>query len=336
MRLPKLRRDGRKHPPAPFVVGMGRSGTTLLRLMLDAHPALVVPPETHFVPAVIDACAGGAGADRIVEVMTSMRQWGDHGIADDEMTERLRALDRLDAGSALRAFYAIHMERADKQRWGDKTPIYVESMREIAGALPEAHFIHLIRDGRDVALSRAARGFGKDQSGKRAGQRWRKRIGAARKQARHLDHYLELRYEDLVADPEPALRKACELCDLEYDAAMLTYHERAGERMAEMARDLPGRDGESVRPAEERMAAHAMTQKPPSQSRVGVWREEMSPEDVEGFEEEAGELLAELGYPVGADVRNPAAPGRGSSMEKPEPEGEGKGFRAGAEEAAGK
>jgi hypothetical protein len=303
MRLSRLRRDGRKHPPAPFVVGMGRSGTTLLRLMLDAHPALVVPPETHFVPAVIEACAGGAGPDGIVEAMTSMRQWGDHGIAAEEMAERLRALDRLDAGSSLRAFYAIHAERAGKPHWGDKTPIYVESMREIEGVLGEARFIHLIRDGRDVALSRAARGFGKNQSGQRAGQRWRKRIRAARKQARHLDHYLELRYEDLVADPEPALRKACELCELDYDPAMLNYHERAGERMAEMARDLPGRDGESVRPAEERMAAHAMTQKPPSQSRVGVWRQEMSPEDVEGFEEAAGELLAELGYPVGTEAR---------------------------------
>jgi hypothetical protein len=303
MRLPRLRRDGRTPPPAPFVVGMGRSGTTLLRLMLDAHPALVIPPETHFVPEVIEACEDGAGPDEIVEAMTSVRQWGDHGIEPAEMLERLHGLDRLDAATALRAFYAIHAERAGKPRWGDKTPIYVESMREIAGALPEACFIHLIRDGRDVALSRAARGFGRDQSGRRAGERWRKRIRAARRQARHLDHYLELRYEDLVAEPEPALRKACELCELEYDPAMLSYHERAGERMAEMARDLPGRDGESVRPAEERMAAHAMTQKPPSQSRVGVWRQEMSPEDVEGFEEAAGELLAELGYPVGAEAR---------------------------------
>jgi hypothetical protein len=282
---------------------MGRSGTTLLRLMLDAHPALVIPPETHFVPAVVEACAEGADADGVLEAMTSVRQWGDHGIEPDEMLGRLRGLDRLDATSAVRAFYAIHTERAAKPRWGDKTPIYVESMREIAGALPEARFVHLIRDGRDVALSRAARGFGKDQSGQRAGARWRKRIRAARRQARHLDHYLELRYEDLVADPEPVLHRACELCELDYDAAMLSYHERAADRMAEMARDLPGRDGESVRPAEERMAAHAMTQKPPSQSRVGVWREEMSPEDIEGFEAEAGDLLAELGYPVGAEAR---------------------------------
>jgi hypothetical protein len=84
---------------------------------------------------------------------------------------------------------------------------------------------------------------------------------------------------------------------------MLTYHEHAAERMAEMARDLPGRDGDSVRPAEERMAAHAMTQRPPSESRVGVWRSEMSTEDAAEFERAAGELLAELGYPVGAGAQ---------------------------------
>ncbi len=47
-------------PPVPFIVGVGRSGTTMLRLMLDAHPDLAIPPETHFVPELIDAIDGGA------------------------------------------------------------------------------------------------------------------------------------------------------------------------------------------------------------------------------------------------------------------------------------
>jgi hypothetical protein len=302
MRLLRRRRESER-PPAPFVVGVGRSGTTLLRLMLDAHPQLTIPPETHFVPAVIERCREGGDAEAVLDAMTSTRQWGDHGIDPAEMLARLRSLERLDAGTALRAFYAIHAERQGKPRWGDKTPVYVESMRSIHGALPEASFVHLIRDGRDVALSRARRGFGKNVSAARAGERWRKRILAARRQAQKLPGYLEIRYEDLVSDTEPVLRRVCERCELDFDPAMLTYHEHAAERMAEMARDLPGRDGDSVRPAEERMAAHAMTQRPPSESRVGVWRSEMSTEDAAEFERAAGELLAELGYPVGAGAQ---------------------------------
>jgi len=285
------------------VVGVGRSGTTLLRLMLDAHPQMTIPPETHFVPAVIEACRAAARPESAVEAMTSVRQWGDQGIEAAEMLDRMRGLESFDAAAALRSFYALQAERQGKPRWGDKTPVYVESMDLIGEALPEARFIHLIRDGRDVALSRARRGFGKNAGGRRAGERWRRRILAAREQSKRLPHYLELRYEDLIEDSEGNLRRVCDFVELEFDPAMLRYHERAAERMAEMARDLPGRDGESVRPAEERMAAHAMTRKPPSASRIGVWRTEMSAEDAAEFEQAAGDLLAELGYPVREDSR---------------------------------
>ena len=84
---------------------------------------------------------------------------------------------------------------------------------------------------------------------------------------------------------------------------MLTYYEHAAERMAEMARDLPATDGKPTRPGEERMQAHAMTQKPPDPSAMYRWKEKMSPEDVAAFDAAAGELLAELGYEVGAGSR---------------------------------
>src|SRR5262245_11393925 len=159
-------RDPSGPAPTPFVVGVGRSGTTLLRLMLDAHPQMTIPPETHFVPAVIEACRPAARPESAVEAMTSVRQWGDQGIDAAEMLDRMRALEPLDAAAALRSFYALQAERQGKPRWGDKTPVYVESMDLIGEALPEARFIHLIRDGRDVALSRARRGFGKNAGGR--------------------------------------------------------------------------------------------------------------------------------------------------------------------------
>ena len=102
MRLPSLRRrdDAGGRPPAPFVVGANRSGTTLLRMMLDAHPLLTIPPETHFVPDVIDAADEGATPERIVEVMTSHREWGDFDLDSDEVLERLRRDRPADRGRA--------------------------------------------------------------------------------------------------------------------------------------------------------------------------------------------------------------------------------------------
>ena len=290
-----------ERPPVPFIVGVGRSGTTMLRLMLDAHPALTIPPETHFVPALIDAIDEGATPEQAVETMTSVRQWGDLGIEPAEVLERWHGLDRFESGPALRAFYAIYQERQGKPRWGDKTPIYVKNMRKIEKTLPEARFIHVIRDGRDVALSRWKRTLGeKDPApASQVAEGWQRRIRRAQKQGAKLSHYLELRYEDLVTDTEPNLRRICEFLELDWDPVVLRYYEHAAERMAEMARDLPATDGKPTRPGEERMQAHAMTQKPPDPSAMYRWKEKMAPADVAAFDAAAGELLSELGYEVG-------------------------------------
>jgi hypothetical protein len=301
MAILNRKRGAEGREPVPFIVGVGRSGTTMLRLMLDAHPDLAIPPETHFVPDLIEAIDGGATPEQAVQVMTSVRQWGDLNTDPAEVLRRFDALDDFNAGDALRTFYAIYLERQQKPRWGEKTPGYVRKMRRIEKALPEARFIHVIRDGRDVALSRWKRtlGEGKRAPASQVAEGWQRRIRRAQKQGRRLDHYMELRYEDLVTDTEENLRLIAEFIELPWDSVMLRYYERAADRMAEMARDLPPAHGKPVRPGEERMQAHAMTQKPPDPSAMYRWKEKMDPDEVAAFDAAAGNLLAELGYEVG-------------------------------------
>ncbi len=300
--LPKKRRSRGDvtQPPAPFIVGVGRSGTTLMRMMLDAHPRLAIPPETHFVPDLIGQCQGWrASPDRALRVITESRRWGDFDLDSEELARRFRALDPLDPAGVLRAFFGLYAETQGKPRWGDKTPVYVTKMSQISEALPEARFVHLIRDGRDVAVSRARRAMRAASTPEDAARKWRDRIVAARAQGQRLPHYLEVRYEDLVLDTEPTLKKVCEFIDLPWDPCLLSYHERAAERLLEVARDLPATGGKKLRPAEERVAAHALTREPPKPDRVYAWREQMSDGDRAAFEREAGELLAELGYETG-------------------------------------
>ena len=114
-------------PPVPFIVGVGRSGTTMLRLMLDAHPDLAIPPETHFVPELIDAIDGGATPEQAATTMTAVRQWGDLDTDPEDVVARWRQLERFESGSALRAFYEMYAERQGKPRYGEKTPAYVKS-----------------------------------------------------------------------------------------------------------------------------------------------------------------------------------------------------------------
>ncbi|MFL5870157.1 MAG: sulfotransferase family protein [Solirubrobacterales bacterium] len=292
-------RRGEQHPPAPFVVGVGRSGTTLLRLMLDAHPQLAIPAETQFVPELIESGRAGASRDRLAGLITGARNWGDFNLDAGELAERIGALERPDAAGVIRAFFQLYAEHQGKPRWGDKTPIYVTNMRTIGGAIGEARFVHLIRDGRDVALSRRRRGMGEGKPVADTARRWRRRIENARSDARRLrGRYLELRFEDLVDAPEPALRQICELVELDYDPAMLDYHERAGDRLSEMGSDLDARGGRRARSGAERLASHALAAEPPRPERTEAWRTEMSESDRREFEAVAGPLLADLGYDV--------------------------------------
>ena len=288
---------GGGRPPSPFVVGVPRSGTTLLRLMLDAHPELTIPPETHFIPAVIRAIRRGRDAGGVAAVIVHHRRWDDFGLDADELRERIAGVDPLEAGGAIRAFYELYAAKQGKPRWGDKTPGYATKMRRIEKALPEARFIHVIRDGRDVVASRARRAQREPLPVDVAARRWKRRVISTRKRAEDVEHYVEVRYEELVADPEGTLRRICEFVELPFDAAMLGYHEHANERLAEIERELPASRGRHELDAGPRIAAHARAGEPPLAQRAGAWREEMAPEDVAAFESEAGDLLGELGYP---------------------------------------
>ena len=288
--------------PIPFVVGMNRSGTTLLRMMLDAHPDLTIPPETHFVPDLIKAAReDDATPESALEAMKSAREWGDFGFSDEEMLGRLRALPEIKPGPAVRTFYAAYTEEQGKPRWGEKTPTYVQKMKLIQRAIPEARFVHVIRDGRDVALSVLDRTVRELTAGDVA-RRWQKKITKAREDSPNLDHYIEIRYEDLILETEPTLRKVCEFIELPWDDSLLTYHERSADRLKEMARALPAEGRAKELTVERRMATHEMTTKPPSADRVARWRTQMAPEQREEFEAIAGELLEQLGYPVGPDA----------------------------------
>ena len=291
-------------PPAPFVVGVARSGTTLLRLMLDAHPQLAIPPETHFIPKLAKALGElpksvgeGELRRRAFALITEHRRWPDYGLSERELERRFDHVEPFTATTALRAFYGLYAEKQGKPRWGDKSPSYVRRMRRVHAVLPESHFVHLIRDGRDVALSQLEVHHGNDEVSAAATE-WVEGIEKARRIGGRIgDAYMEVRYEDLVADPQPVLERICERIELDFDHAMLDYHRGAEERLAESVRDMSKSGGAAVT-AEQRAAQHKNASKPPQRERAGRWRKDMTAEQREAFEAVAGGLLADLGYEV--------------------------------------
>jgi hypothetical protein len=277
---------------APFIVGAGRSGTTLLRMMLDSHPELAIPPETHFIP-LLDQIWNDSPQprDAVIDALLGHQRWADFELDGEQFQARLETARASSLADILRTFYSAYAEQRGKARWGDKTPRYVMDMPGIAELLPEAHFIHVIRDGRDVALSVRPLWFGPD-SLEEAASWWRERIDAGQRAGAELP-YLEVRYESLVEDVRAQLERVCRFLGLEFSEVMLNSHTLAGARLSE-EKDLV-KQGLT---AQRRREIHARVRVRPDSRGVGRWRTEMTPEERRRFEELAGDTLERLGYPV--------------------------------------
>ena len=267
--------------PPVLVLGVRRSGTTLLRVMLDRHSELAVPDESYFVPQLADRHFRHVDPDEFVDDLRRIDTLAEWDVPLDKV--RARLTERMPIGAAIATVYAVYADERGKPRWGDKTPMYMQNLRLLERLFPDALFVHLIRDGRDAAMSflsipaglmtetwmqpRTVAGFA---------CQWRTEVKAAQRLGRRVgdERYLEVRYEDLVGDVEPVLRKVSAFARLPYEPTMADY---------------AGNVDVSAKP-------HQQSLKRPPTAGLRDWRLQMSPEDVGAFDQVAGDLLAELGY----------------------------------------
>jgi hypothetical protein len=283
-----------------MIVGSPRSGTTLLRLMLDAHPELAIPPETGFL-LVAEQLADERDSlrERFFAAVTSFPAdapaWGDFGIPAQAFRRRLAEIRPFTVSEGLRLFYRMYAERFNKPRGGDKTPMYCRHLQAIQRVLPEARFVHIIRDGRDAALSLRRQWFSPGHDIQTQALYWRDNVLLARQQAAGCRDYLELRYEDLVRAPEAELRRVCGFLDLAFHSQMLRYHESAPRRLEEHLGRVRA-DGTVALAREQRLLQQAHAMRPPDIHRIGRWRKGLSSEDCRQFEQIAGGLLQDLRY----------------------------------------
>jgi hypothetical protein len=281
--------------PPLIVLGVGRSGTTLLRVMLDRNSELAIPDESFFVLPLAHRHRGRVRAHAFMEDLRRLPRLRELDLGADDIRPRLR--DGMTPGAAIGAIFEAYADRAGKPRWGDKTPLYMQHLPLLERLFPDALWLHLVRDGRDAALSFLALppGFSggtwaQPRTVARFAARWRFEIEAARALGRRAgDRYLELRYEDLVSEPESELRRACEFASLPWQPEMLAY---------------PGTVDVSKLPEHQRLA------QPPTPN-VRNWREEMRREDALVFEQVAGDVLRDSGYGlIEPAARYPAPRGR--------------------------
>jgi hypothetical protein len=206
-------------PPPFFIVGCDRSGTTMLRLILDGSPDVAIPTESmifvDFAGQAGAAFATDAEFDRLAYAVwrhPKVREWGLPG--DPPLREGRTGPAAYRA--ALEAPFLAYAELHGKPRWADKTPYYVGEIDQVKRVFPEARIVNLVRDGRDVALSLLRVPFGPGNVWAAARQ-WRAAVDAGdTADARYDGDVLTIRYEDLVAEPDAVARQVCAFCEIAY------------------------------------------------------------------------------------------------------------------------
>ena len=133
-----------------FVVGAWRSGTTILRLMLNRHSRIAIPTESHFVVELYRSFRGRFEPKRFWEALKTNPFFLRWNLDEETVSRRLQAApDRW--RDQVEAVYYVYAEQHSKPRWGDKTPQYVLNLDLVHRIFPDVKVIHVVRDGRDVA-----------------------------------------------------------------------------------------------------------------------------------------------------------------------------------------
>ncbi|MHB8693350.1 MAG: sulfotransferase family protein [Solirubrobacteraceae bacterium] len=288
--------------PYLFVVGAARSGTTLLQRMLDAHPELAVVNETYWVPRKFRERLGltrqGLVTDALVPMLLASPKFERMGVSEDDLRRLLSSKEPLSYDGLVASIFDLYADRAGKPLAGDKTPGYVRRIGQIHELLPRARFVHIIRDPRDVCLSMRDWSSGERTAGQYGTWQldpvvstalyWRYSVTVGREAGAALgpELYHEVRYEDLVADPEKELWALCGFLALPYAEQMTRYHEGK-------TRVKPGRSSKA--------------QWLPPTAGLRDWRSQLGGEEVQRIEIAVDQVLLDLGYEPGQTVRTDAA-----------------------------
>lgn len=279
-----------------FVLSSGRSGSTLLASMLNMHSRIYIPVELFGLYSYLPRRLPWYGdLDREINLwrlaldlrhVGHMRQI-DEGFDPDLFVSLMKEKCKC-YSSVIQAFYEVLCEVSGKPVVGDKTPNNMPYFRLISETFPESRFVHLVRDGRDCAISSmkwregvqfrnlyelasswcrtnlAMAGFGKENPGR----------------------YLLLRYEDLIQDPEMELGRVCEFLGEGFERAMLEFS-----------------GGGFARKNAEALGHHGNLGRGLLRENKGKWKAKMSDGEVMLHDALAGSALAEFGYPVRSGAR---------------------------------
>jgi len=232
-------------PQSPvFVVGVGRSGTSLLQSMLHAHPEIAFLPETHFFRRYVARFYNRwtherEGVRAFLNTLANDEEYQRAGIPEDELLAPFLNGTR---AFKLRAVYTrllrLYRDQEDVSVIGEKDPRLIDYLPQARQMFPEAQILHIVRDPRDVLLSRLDADWSSGRPDWLHLLTYRAQFVRGRLQGTRSfgARYLELRYEDLLTEPKQVLRNVAEHVGVAYSDAMIAFQRSAEELVHESER----------------------------------------------------------------------------------------------------
>jgi hypothetical protein len=259
-------------PPPIFIGGAGRSGTTLLRVVLDSHPRIACGPELKVTPVIC-----GLWYDFQTTFFPALAE---HGLGREDVNAVTRAL--------IDGLLAKFRAGQGKPRSAEKSPNNVFYFEHLHNMFPDSPLVHVVRDGRDVVCSLLTMDWVDSRTGKpidytrdarKAAEYWVSAVRAGRRAGHNIGggRYYEIKYEDIVERPEPTLRALFAFLDEPWSDAVLRFHENKSRPLA----------GES---------SAAQVSRPLYTSASGRWAQDLERADRAAVKAVAADLLIELGY----------------------------------------
>lgn len=257
-----------------FIIGCGRSGTTLLRNILNHHSKIAIPLESLFIIDYL-SIKDSIPLDTLRNLMVreyEIDEWG-LKIGPDLLADCSSVKDMIIA------IHNLYMEAYGKAMWGQKTPRFIRHGDLLKATFPDCSFIHVIRDPRAVVSSLIKSNVHRSNA-YYASLRWLNDVNEGLKlKSKHKKDLLEIRYEDLVKNPKDTLEVVCAFIGVDYEPTILEYHKRGNQEYSAYYKKV-----------------HSMLGKSPITERIDAWRSTLSKREISLIESLCGETMKELGY----------------------------------------
>ena len=267
-----------------FIFGSARSGTSLLSRIVGSHPNIGVPYESQiynrFYPWLkyYGDLELEKNRNRLIKDLLQtdfLSEWDPRPEFDDIV----EVLDRNSFHGVVDALMKAWLKKCGKVRWGEKTPWHMYFWREILEGFPDAKFISIVRDGRDSSISWQKARFGPKHIYQSA-KRWKHFLDVFKEFKKNVksENLYELRYEDLLENPNKIVGEICEFLGEDYSDEMLAFHKTTKSYPTDKNNDKN------------------LTQ-PLMRSNMEKWRQTLSQKELRIFEAVAGAELEQFGYP---------------------------------------